>query len=211
MTPLTPAAVEFIHTATLLHDDVVDISSLRRGRPTANAEFGNAPSVLVGDFLLGQAFRLMVGVGSLPALDVLSTAAVTIAEGEVLQLTAAQDLATTEAIYLQVVRGKTAALFSAATEVGGVIVASIYLPNGNPIGTEKFDYKLRWMERLAARAARPRLLVQHVGDRLDHRLDHADPQRNAPVTRQRVGDADRDKQMHDRIGDRLQRRDPQGK
>ncbi len=115
------ATVEFIHTATLLHDDVVDESEQRRGRPTANLLWDNTSSVLVGDYLFARSFQLMTETGSLDVLRILSNAAATIAEGEVLQLTAAQDLATTEAIYLQVVRGKTAALFSAAMEVGGVI------------------------------------------------------------------------------------------
>lgn len=115
------ATVEFIHTATLLHDDVVDESQQRRGRPTANLLWDNTSSVLVGDYLFARSFQLMVETGSLRVLDILANAAATIAEGEVLQLTAARDLATTEAIYLQVVRGKTAALFSAAMEVGGEI------------------------------------------------------------------------------------------
>jgi octaprenyl-diphosphate synthase len=118
------ATVEFIHTATLLHDDVVDESERRRGRPTANLLWDNKSSVLVGDYLFSRSFQLMVETGSLRVLDILANASATIAEGEVLQLTAAQDLATTEAIYLQVVRGKTAALFSAATEVGGVIAGA---------------------------------------------------------------------------------------
>ncbi|MGH1412700.1 MAG: polyprenyl synthetase family protein [Pelagimonas sp.] len=115
------ATVEFIHTATLLHDDVVDESDKRRGRPTANLLWDNKSSVLVGDYLFARSFQLMTETGNLDVLRILSNAAATIAEGEVLQLTAAQDLSTTEATYLQVVRGKTAALFSAATEVGGVI------------------------------------------------------------------------------------------
>ncbi|MEO0771621.1 MAG: polyprenyl synthetase family protein [Pseudomonadota bacterium] len=115
------ATVEFIHTATLLHDDVVDESQQRRGRPTANLLWDNKSSVLVGDYLFARAFQLMVETGSLRVLDILSNASATIAEGEVLQLSAARNLATDEAVYLQVVRGKTAALFSAATEVGGVI------------------------------------------------------------------------------------------
>lgn len=115
------ATVEFIHTATLLHDDVVDESAQRRGRPTANLLWDNTSSVLVGDYLFARSFQLMTETASLDVLRILSNASATIAEGEVLQLTAAQDLATTEAIYLQVVRGKTAALFSAAMEVGGVI------------------------------------------------------------------------------------------
>ncbi|SMO54260.1 polyprenyl synthetase family protein [Ruegeria faecimaris] len=115
------ATVEFIHTATLLHDDVVDESAQRRGRPTANLLWDNKSSVLVGDYLFSRSFQLMVETGSLRVLDILANASATIAEGEVLQMTAATDLGTDEAIYLQVVRGKTAALFSAATEVGGVI------------------------------------------------------------------------------------------
>ncbi len=118
------ATVEFIHTATLLHDDVVDESGQRRGRPTANLLWDNKSSVLVGDYLFSRSFQLMVETGSLRVLDILANASATIAEGEVLQLTAAQDLATSEGIYLQVVRGKTAALFSAATEVGGVIAGA---------------------------------------------------------------------------------------
>ncbi|MCB4379445.1 polyprenyl synthetase family protein [Synechococcus sp. MU1644] len=115
------ATVEFIHTATLLHDDVVDESAQRRGRPTANLLWDNKSSVLVGDYLFARSFQLMTETGNISVLRILSDAAATIAEGEVLQMTAAQDLATDEAIYLQVVRGKTAALFSAAMEVGGVI------------------------------------------------------------------------------------------
>jgi octaprenyl-diphosphate synthase len=115
------ATVEFIHTATLLHDDVVDESEQRRGRPTANLLWDNQSSVLVGDYLFARAFQLMVEPGSLEVLDILSNAAATIAEGEVLQLTVASDIATPEATYLQVIRGKTAALFEAACKVGGVI------------------------------------------------------------------------------------------
>ena len=115
------ACVEFIHTATLLHDDVVDESALRRGLASANAVFGNKASVLVGDFLLARAFLLMVGDGSLKVLDILSRASATIAEGEVLQLVTQNDLATPEERYLEVIRGKTAALFAAACQVGAVV------------------------------------------------------------------------------------------
>ncbi len=115
------ATVEFIHTATLLHDDVVDESDRRRGRPTANLLWDNKSSVLVGDYLFARSFQLMTETGSLEVLRILSDAAATIAEGEVLQLTAAANISTTEDIYLQVVRGKTAALFAAACEVGGKI------------------------------------------------------------------------------------------
>ncbi|MFV0294901.1 MAG: polyprenyl synthetase family protein [Hyphomicrobiaceae bacterium] len=115
------AAVEFMHTATLLHDDVVDDSNVRRGKPSARMIWGNQASVLVGDFLLGQAFRMMVGVGSLPGLRILSNAAAVIAEGEVMQLAAAKNMATTEDEYLAIVDAKTAALFSAAAEVGSAL------------------------------------------------------------------------------------------
>jgi octaprenyl-diphosphate synthase len=115
------AAVEFMHTATLLHDDVVDESEMRRGRLAARKVWGNEASVLVGDFLLGQAFKMMVEVGSLRALEILSSAAAVIAEGEVMQLGAAKNTATTEDEYLAVIRAKTAELFAAACEVGPVL------------------------------------------------------------------------------------------
>jgi octaprenyl-diphosphate synthase len=115
------AAVEFMHTATLLHDDVVDESELRRGKAAARMLWGNEASVLVGDFLLGQAFRMMVEVGSLQSLQILSNAAAVIAEGEVMQLAAAKNTATSEEDYLAIIAAKTAALFAAATEVGAAI------------------------------------------------------------------------------------------
>ncbi|MBP0616746.1 polyprenyl synthetase family protein [Jiella mangrovi] len=115
------ASVEFMHTATLLHDDVVDESDMRRGKSTARTIWGNQASVLVGDFLLGQAFKMMVEVGSLDALAILSAASAVIAEGEVWQLAAAKKMTTSEADYIAVIDAKTAALFSAATEVGPVI------------------------------------------------------------------------------------------
>lgn len=115
------ASVEFMHTATLLHDDVVDESDMRRGKLAARKLWGNQASVLVGDYLLGQAFKMMVDVGSLEALGILSSASAVIAEGEVLQLGAAKNIATTEADYLRVIEAKTAALFAAAAEVGPVI------------------------------------------------------------------------------------------
>jgi octaprenyl-diphosphate synthase len=115
------AAVEFIHTATLLHDDVVDDSGLRRGLTTANTLWGNKPSVLVGDFLFSRSFQLMVSDGSLEVLAILSNAAAVIAEGEVMQLTTANDTATSEAAYLEVITAKTATLFAAATRLGAVV------------------------------------------------------------------------------------------
>src|SRR6201985_1326208 len=115
------AAVEFIHTATLLHDDVVDESALRRGKVSANLMWGNKPSVLVGDFLFSRAFQLMVETGNLIVLDILAGAAAIIAEGEVMQLKSANNLAATEAHYLSVVAAKTAALFAAAAQAGAII------------------------------------------------------------------------------------------
>jgi octaprenyl-diphosphate synthase len=115
------ACVEFIHTATLLHDDVVDESALRRGLATANSVWGNKPSVLVGDFLFSRAFKLMVEDGSLRVLDILSSASAVIAEGEVHQLVTSNDLDTREEDYLQVIRAKTAELFAAAARIGAVV------------------------------------------------------------------------------------------
>ena len=115
------AAVEFIHTATLLHDDVVDDSQLRRGKESANLVWGNPHSVLVGDFLFARAFMLMVEAGSMEALDVLSKAASTIAEGEVRQLVAAGDVNTTRDVYMDIIGAKTAALFAAAAQVSPII------------------------------------------------------------------------------------------
>ncbi len=117
-------SVEFMHTATLLHDDVVDESDMRRGKSTARMIWGNQASVLVGDFLLGQAFKMMVETGSMDALDVLASAAAVIAEGEVLQLSVAKNMETTEDDYLSVIRAKTAALFAAAAEVGPIIAGN---------------------------------------------------------------------------------------
>ena len=115
------AAVEFIHTATLLHDDVVDGSDLRRGKAAANIIFGNPATVLVGDFLFSRAFELMVEDGSLKVLKILSNASAVIAEGEVDQLTAQRKIETSEGRYLQIIRAKTAALFAAATRIAAVV------------------------------------------------------------------------------------------
>jgi octaprenyl-diphosphate synthase len=115
------ASVEFIHTATLLHDDVVDQSDLRRGKPSANAIWGNKPSVLVGDFLFSRSFELMVEAGSMEVLAILSKASSKIAEGEVAQLLTTHNLATTQEDYLNVIESKTAQLFAAATRIGPVL------------------------------------------------------------------------------------------
>jgi octaprenyl-diphosphate synthase len=114
------AAVEFIHSATLLHDDVVDVSSMRRGKKSANIVWGNSASVLVGDFLFARSFNLMVETGDIQVLDILARAASVIAEGEVMQLAAANDAETTRARYMEIVAAKTAALFAAAGKSGAV-------------------------------------------------------------------------------------------
>ena len=118
------AVIEFIHTATLLHDDVVDESTLRRGRKTANAEFGNAASVLVGDFLYSRAFQMMVEAGNLRVMQVIADATNVISEGEVLQLLNVNDPDTDEESYLRVIRYKTARLFEAATQVGAILAGA---------------------------------------------------------------------------------------
>lgn len=118
------AAVEFIHTATLLHDDVIDESDLRRGSPTANTIWGNQASVLVGDFLFSRSFQLMIEADNVRVLDILANASAVIAEGEVMQLITARNTSTTEDNYLKVIGAKTAALFEAATQVGAVIAGA---------------------------------------------------------------------------------------
>lgn len=151
------ACVEFIHTATLLHDDVVDESLLRRGMSSANSIFGNKASVLVGDFLFARAFQLMVADGSLKVLAILSHAAATIAEGEVLQLVTQHDLSTPEHRYLDVIRGKTAALFTAACQVGAVVA----------------DRPAEEEAALAEYGANLGMAFQLVDDALDYAADQA--------------------------------------
>lgn len=131
------AVIEFLHTATLLHDDVVDVSNLRRGRPTANAEFGNAPSVLVGDFIYSRAFQMLVGLGDMGIMRLISDTTNTIAEGEVLQLTKAGDPDTDLEAYLQVITTKTAVLFGAATR-GSALLANA----GADIAEQLYQYGL---------------------------------------------------------------------
>lgn len=118
---LLAATIEFLHTSTLLHDDVVDKSGMRRGRSTANALWGNAPSVLVGDFLYARSFEMMVELASLPVMQVIAQATRVIAEGEVLQLTKIRDASTTEETYMEVIRGKTAMLFEASTHSAALL------------------------------------------------------------------------------------------
>lgn len=118
------AIIEFLHTATLLHDDVVDTSDLRRGRSTANALWGNAPSVLVGDFLYSRAFEIMVALGNMQVMQILANATNVIAEGEVLQLSKVRDANTDEATYMEVIRSKTAMLFEAASHSAAVLAGA---------------------------------------------------------------------------------------
>lgn len=156
------AVVEFIHTATLLHDDVVDESSLRRGKATANAMFGNAASVLVGDFLYSRAFQMMVGVNSLRVMEVLADATNTIAEGEVLQLLNCHDPDIDEGRYLQVIHYKTAKLFEAASRLGAIL--------GN---TSRHDE-----DALAEYGMRLGTAFQLIDDVLDYSGDHQDTGKN---------------------------------
>ena len=151
------AAVEFIHTATLLHDDVVDESDLRRGRDTANAVWGNQASVLVGDFLFSRAFQLMVNSGSVEVLKILSDASATIAAGEVLQLTTAGEPSTEVSEYMKVIEGKTAALFAAAAEVGAVIAGR---PAAEAAALREYGTQLG-------------IAFQLIDDRLDYDADQA--------------------------------------
>ncbi len=151
------AAVEFIHTATLLHDDVVDESDLRRGLATANALWGNKPSVLVGDFLFARAFELMVADGSLKVLDILSRASAVITEGEVMQLVTANDVTTSEGAYLEVIRSKTAAHFAAACRIGAVVAER---PRAEEEALDEFGRNLG-------------IVYQLVDDALDYAADQA--------------------------------------
>lgn len=121
---LLATTIEFLHTATLLHDDVVDMSDMRRGRSTANARWGNAPSVLVGDFLYSRSFEMMVEIGSMPVMRILSKATRIIAEGEVLQLSKIRDASTTEETYMEVIRGKTAMLFEASAHSAAALAGA---------------------------------------------------------------------------------------
>jgi octaprenyl-diphosphate synthase len=158
-------AVEFMHTATLLHDDVVDESDVRRGKEAARVIWGNQASVLVGDYLLGQAFKMMVETGSLDCLRILSNAACVIAEGEVMQLSMSQDTSTTEDSYLKIIGAKTAALFAAAANVGGVIAAR---PRAEQEALESYGRNLGIAFQLVDDAldysGRQALLGKSVGD-----------------------------------------------
>jgi len=168
--------VEFIHTATLLHDDVVDESDLRRGRDTANAIWGNKAPVLVGDFLFSRAFQLMVADGNIKVLKILSDASAVIAEGEVAQLITANDMDTDEDAYFEVIRGKTAALFRAATQVGAV-VADRPDDEEQALATygEQLGIAFQLVDDALDYSARQQLLGKTVGD------DFADGKVTLPV------------------------------
>ncbi|MGE5517029.1 MAG: polyprenyl synthetase family protein [Bacteroidota bacterium] len=159
------ACVEFIHTATLLHDDVVDESELRRGQASANALFGNKPSVLVGDFLFSRSFELMVEDGSLAVLAVLSRASSVIAEGEVLQLITANDTETSEDAYLEVIRSKTAALFAAACRIGAIVADR---PKGEEEALDSYGLNLgiafQLIDDVLDYSAKQAVLGKTVGD-----------------------------------------------
>jgi octaprenyl-diphosphate synthase len=159
------ACVEFIHTATLLHDDVVDDSDLRRGLASANTVWGNKSSVLVGDFLFSRAFELMVDDGSLEVLAILSRASSIIAEGEVMQLVTTCDLETTEAAYLEVIRAKTAQLFAAACRIGAVVAGR---PRADADALEAFGMNLgiafQLVDDVLDYSARQAVLGKTIGD-----------------------------------------------
>lgn len=154
---LLAATIEFLHTSTLLHDDVVDASGLRRGRSTANALWGNAPSVLVGDFLYARSFEMMVELGSMPVMRIISQATRVIAEGEVLQLSKVRDASTTEETYMEVIRGKTAMLFEASTHSAAALCQA---------GEEQSEALRRFGDYLG-------IAFQLVDDLLDYRGDAA--------------------------------------
>ena len=158
------AAVEFMHTATLLHDDVVDDSSKRRGMDTANYIYGNKVSVLVGDYLLGKAFQMMVSDGSLEVLRILSDAAAKIAEGEVLQISLTHNLDTTLEQYIEVVQAKTAELFAAACEVGGAIIDDKKKQKALRDFGENFGIAFQIVDDALDYAADPEVLGKNIGD-----------------------------------------------
>jgi octaprenyl-diphosphate synthase len=159
------ACVEFIHTATLLHDDVVDGSHLRRGSPTANAMWGNQPSVLVGDFLFSRAFQLMMAAESMKVLSILADASALIAEGEIQQLLTANNTDTTEDAYLEVVMAKTASLFAAACRVSAVIAEQ---PQAEEEALESYGRNLgiafQLVDDVLDFTARENALGKHIGD-----------------------------------------------
>lgn len=161
------AVIEFIHTATLLHDDVVDISSLRRGRPTANATWGNAPSVLVGDFLYSRAFQLLVALGDMDIMGNLSDTTNVIAAGEVLQLTKAGDATTSEADYLDIIQRKTAILFASACKAAGQLAKQ---DTATCLALEEYGQKLGLAFQLVDDAldyeGNPEAMGKNVGDDL---------------------------------------------
>ncbi|MBA4314760.1 MULTISPECIES: polyprenyl synthetase family protein [Limnobacter] len=180
------AIVEFIHTATLLHDDVVDESDMRRGRLTANAEYGNSAAVLVGDFLYSRSFQMMVKIGLMDVMDVLSEATNTIAEGEVLQLLNCKDPDVTEARYMQVIDFKTAKLFEASCRLAGIVTGQSKeaVANLGRFGAE-VGSAFQLIDDVLDYAGESAALGKNVGDDLRegkptlpliHAMQHAAPQ-----------------------------------
>ncbi len=167
------AVIEFIHTATLLHDDVVDTSSLRRGRASANMLWGNPASVLVGDYLFSKSFNLMVEVGNLRVLDILSTASSVIAEGEILQLASTARVDTDKSTYLDIVASKTAALFAAAARVGPVIAGR---PHADEVNLESYGHNLGAAFQLADDA------LDYMGSQLELGKTPGDDFREGKIT-----------------------------
>ncbi len=195
------AVVEIIHTATLLHDDVVDESGLRRGRQTANTLFGNAASVLVGDFLHARAFQIMVEIGNMPAMRILADATTVIAEGEVLQLAHCHDINVNEDRYLQVIRSKTAKLFEVAARLGGILADS-----GTQVETAMAEYGMhlgtafQMIDDVLDYSGSEAEIGKHLGDDLAegkptlpliHAMQHGDP-KQALIVRQAIESGGRD-------------------
>ena len=185
------AIVEFIHTATLLHDDVVDESDMRRGRLTANAEYGNSAAVLVGDFLYSRSFQMMVKIGLMDVMDVLSEATNTIAEGEVLQLLNCKDPDVTEARYMQVIDFKTAKLFEASCRLAGIVTGQNRdtIANLGRFGAE-VGSAFQLIDDVLDYAGESAALGKNVGDDLRegkptlpliHAMQHAEPQVQAQI------------------------------
>lgn len=188
------AAVEFIHTATLLHDDVVDESALRRGKVSANLMWGNKPSVLVGDFLFSRAFQLMVETGDMAVLDILAGASAIIAEGEVMQLKSSNNLSVTEEHYLNVVSAKTAALFAAAAESGALLSGQpVEFVSGLRAYGENLGIAFQLVDDALDYSGRQALMGKTVGD------DFREAKMTLPIILAHARSADSDRPFWKRV------------